>query len=424
VFISSHRFLAFDQLRVPYDVGHVDAPSGFGALQFGKRRILWPLGRTPADPTSIDDAVSERRGEDVVLSLDPNARLLESWSESYGGDSRGGGVKRAAMHAYYRVRPALPRPVQISARRAFSRIQARRAFPRWPVETSLHDLLDRLLTEAASLAGEPVPWIAPWPQGRDWTLVLTHDVERSGGYENIDILAEVETETGFRSSWNLVPERDYEVSDVDVQRLWGDGFEVGVHGLRHDGRDLESAATVAERLPKIREYAERWGAVGFRSPATHRDWDLMPRLGFEYDSSYPDTDPFEPMGGGCCSWWPYFIDDLVELPITLTQDHTAFVILRRGDESLWVEKTEFLRDRGGLAVLITHPDYMLSGERVESYRRFLERYAEDPSAWRALPRDVAAWWRRRAATVVERSAGGWSLRGPAAEEATLLLASR
>ena len=66
----------------------------------------------------------------------------------------------------------------------------------------------------------------------------------------------------------------------------------------------------------------------------------MPLLGFDYDSSSPDTDPFEPQSGGCCSWWPFFNGKLVELPITLVQDHTLFVILRRPDEQLWVEKAE------------------------------------------------------------------------------------
>ena len=51
---------------------------------------------------------------------------------------------------------------------------------------------------------------------------------------------------------------------------------------------------------------------------------MMPRLGFEYDSSYTDTDPYEPQPGGCCSYLPYFNESLVELPITLPQDHTVF----------------------------------------------------------------------------------------------------
>src|SRR5512132_4446881 len=121
----------------------------------------------------------------------------------------------------------------------------------------------------------------------------------------------------------------------------------------------------------MREYAKRWRAVGFRSPATHRVWEWMPLLGFDYDSSYPDTDPYEPQPGGCCSWLPYFNDGLVELPITLPQDYTLFNILRHESAQLWLEKTEFLRERGGMVLLITHPDYMLERRLRDAYRELL-----------------------------------------------------
>ena len=136
-------------------------------------------------------------------------------------------------------------------------------------------------------------------------------------------------------------------------------------------------------------------------------------LGFDYDSSYPDTDPFEPQGGGCCSLLPFFNDGLVELPITLPQDHTLFVILQDESEGRWVEKTELIRERGGMALLNVHPDYVLEPHLVAVYRRYLERYAGDDGVWHALPRDVSAWWRRRAATVPERVNGSWAAAAPA-----------
>ena len=88
----------------------------------------------------------------------------------------------------------------------------------------------------------------------------------------------------------------------------------------------------------------------------------MPLLGFDYDSSYPDTDPYEPQPGGCCSWLPFFNGDLVELPITLPQDHTLFEILGASTSALWLDKARFLRDRGGMALMITHPDYARNDE--------------------------------------------------------------
>jgi hypothetical protein len=148
----------------------------------------------------------------------------------------------------------------------------------------------------------------------------------------------------------------------------------------------------------------------------------MPTLGFDYDSSYPDTDPFEPQHGGCCSLLPFFIDDLVELPITLPQDHTIFVILQDESEQRWIEKTEVVRERGGMALLNVHPDYVLTDERIGAYRRYLERYATDPDVWHAIPRAVSSWWRRRAATEAVRRDGAWTPSGDAAEEATIAFA--
>jgi hypothetical protein len=363
----------------------------------------------------------------VLLPFDPSEAIVAFWSEAYqtASPSRAAGAKRVAMHVYYRLRPLMPRAVQIWMRRRFSHIQARASFPRWPVEPSLHELYDFLFDRLAGIDGGPVPTIAPWPAGRSWALVLTHDVETKLGYESIALMRDREEAAGYRSSWNLVPRRHeaakrYEVSDDVVAGLAARGFEVGVHGLYHDGRDLESREVLLQRLPAIRTYAERWHAAGFRSPATHRSWELMPLLGFDYDSSSPDTDPFEPQSGGCCTWLPFHIGDLVELPITLPQDHTLFVILQR-DERVWMEKADYLRERGGLALLITHPDYMLDAERLGAYERLLERYRDDDTAWRALPREISDWWRRRAASRLEPSDDGWRVVGPAAADAAVRL---
>jgi peptidoglycan/xylan/chitin deacetylase (PgdA/CDA1 family) len=479
VFEASDRFRFFDYFGVPYRIGPGElaeerrgghAPEGLGRVRAltergHARTLYWPtrtvdplslgryvMGSIPVyasvarertvrswldriggrwrPHTSLVDGAGEHVGAvwrdeqgNVLLPFDPGESMHAYWSEAYrevSTQSILAGAKTGALRAYYRVRPALPRGAQISLRRAFSRIQQRTAFPRWPVETALHDLYRFLFGLFAELVGEPVPMLAPWPGGRSWTLVLTHDVETATGYANRHLLAEIEKRHGFRSSWNFVPRR-YDSDPSVLREMAAEGFEVGVHGLFHDGRDLESKAVLQERLPEIRAYAERWGAVGFRSPATHRAWELMPLLGFDYDSSYPDTDPFEPMSGGCCTWLPFFNNGLVELPITLPQDHTLFVILRR-DESVWLEKTAFLAREGGMALLITHPDYMLEGPRLAAYERFLSASAESETVWRALPRDVSAWWRRRAASRIEPGPGGWQVIGPAAGEARVELA--
>jgi hypothetical protein len=368
-------------------------------------------------------AVWEDDRGNVLLPFDPAEAIESFWSESYRNQEAtgfSGSLRRLAMRTYYRVRPLLPRSVQISMRRLFSRVQRRRAFPRWPIEPALHDLYALLFRYVAGIAGEPIPSIAPWPSGYTWALVLTHDVETLVGYRNLNLLQEIELRTGHRSSWNFVPKR-YEVDDAVVRELAEQGFEVGVHGLLHDGRDLESEEMVKRRSPEMRAYAERWRARGFRSPATHRQWDLMPMLGFDYDSSYPDTDPFEPQAGGCCTWLPYFNRTLVELPITLTQDHTLFVILGERSERAWIEKASYLRSRQGMALLITHPDYMLDSASLAAYERFLGTFGDDSGTWRALPRDVSDWWRRRAASTIATGDGAPRVVGPAAGEAEIAM---
>ena len=480
MFESEQPFPFFDYFRVPYTVqpALADAGSAFvrrlriaDASGAPARSLLWPaseagapawpgsrrpgryrlgdctffgrvalgtevpgplcrLGRGwhPAGQILDDDGQPQAalwRDDDgsVFLPFDPGELMLQFWSEGYGQSSRlGRSGRHIVLRGYYLVRPALPRRLQLRLRQAYTRVQGRASFPGWPVEDSLHILYAWLFGLLAELAGQPVPFLDPWPDGRSWALVLTHDVETEAGCRNLDLLRGPERALGYRSSWNFVPLR-YHLSDGMVRALQREGCEIGVHGLRHDGRDLGSARLLAKRLPMMREYADRWRAVGFRSPATQRRWDMMPRLGFEYDSSYTDTDPYEPQPGGCCSYLPYFNESLVELPITLPQDHTMFGILQHPDASLWLRKARLLRERHAMVLALTHPDYAVDNRVADGYRSLLEACHGDSTVWHALPREVAAWWRLRAGSIPRRAGDGWRVDGPASARARIRFAT-
>jgi peptidoglycan/xylan/chitin deacetylase (PgdA/CDA1 family) len=368
------------------------------------------------------------KGDDgsTVLPFDPGEVVRNFWNErylTYARPAMVGHLAEVARRGYYRARPLLPRSLQMSMRRSFSRVQSKARFPRWPVETALHDFYAFLFKLLADVANEPIPYIKVWPREWSWALVLTHDVEAQTGYDKLPELLRVEVEAGYRSSWNFVPQDRYVVDDQIVETLREQGFEVGVHGFNHDGRDLASLATLKRRLPAIREYAERWQATGFRSPGTLRSAEMMPLLGFDYDSSYTDTAPYEPQAGGCCTWLPYMIENLVELPITLTQDHTLFDLLGHRDERLWIEKARFLRRRGGMALVLTHPDYVDVPHLLDAYRQLLAEFADDTTAWKALPQEVSSWWRRRADSRLEEVDGAWTVVGPAKREARVEFSS-
>ncbi|HEY2225154.1 hypothetical protein [Actinomycetospora sp.] len=379
---------------------------------------------TGADGTRCSSVWRHPDGS-VLLPFDPGEVMTTLWSERYltlGRSPLPAALRALAIRGYYLVRPALPRPVQLRLRQAFTKVQGRAEFPRWPVEDGLADLYGWLFARLEEIAGAPVPWLDLWPDGRDWAFVLTHDVETRVGFDGRELLRGPERDLGLRSSWNLVAER-YEVDDDVVRALQDEGCEIGVHGLRHDGKDLGSRRLLRRRLPAMRRAAQRWGARGFRSPATQRRWEWMPTLGFDYDTSTPDTDPYEPQPGGCATTLPFLHGEMVELPITLPQDHTVFAILDEPDGGLWLEKTGHIRDRRGMALVLTHPDYAVDPRVVAAYSTLLATHRDDPTAWHALPGEVATWWHRRAHSELAPAADGWEVVGPAAGRGRVRLGS-
>jgi hypothetical protein len=364
-------------------------------------------------------SVWEEAGGSTFLPFDPNEVIERYWTESY-LHVRDHGWRRAlhsiATRSYYRARPFVPTSVRTRGRRLFSRTQSKQQFPDWPIESSLHDFYRMLFTRLSHLSQQAIPMISLWPGGCSWALILTHDVETAGGYDKIELLCDIETAAGYRSSWNFVPMNHDAAQDGLLEELRSKGFEVGVHGLYHDGRDIAELDT---RLPEIRRHAERWGASGFRSPSTLRSWDEMPRLLFDYDSSYFDTSPYEPQPGGCCTWLPYMNENLVELPITLPQDHTLFEVLEVADAEVWLEKARFLKRQSGMALVLTHPDYCGNERLVTAYQALLDEFADDSTAWKPLPRDASEWWRKRANSELRRRDDGWEIVGPAAEAGTV-----
>jgi hypothetical protein len=466
VFESSHQFEFFDYFRVPYGVSpgmneglpeHIGrlgpkTPNGrsvlwlradrvgrgarLGRYRLGGSPVVGHVIREPPGPM-LDtvgqgwhrtDAITNERGRrvasvwadtegSVFLPFDPGEVMHNLWSERYATIGHAAVTRRLRglmVRAYYLVRPMLPRQLQLRMRRAFARRQATPTFPAWPIEHGLHDLYRWLFATVTTVAGAPVPWLDTWPDGKAWAFVLTHDVETDVGFADIELLRAAERSHACRSSWNLVGER-YIADPATVRGLHEEGCEIGVHGLRHDGRDLASRRLLQERLPAMRRHAARWGAVGFRSPATQRSWDLMPLLGFDYDTSYTDTDPYEPQPGGCCTYLPFFNRELVELPITLPQDHTLFEVLQHDDGRLWIEKTREIRDRGGMVLVLAHPDYARDGRLAAAWLGLLAEFANDDTVWQALPREVADWWRRRASSVLAHDDDGWMVVGPAAD---------
>ena len=302
-----------------------------------------------------------------------------------------------ARRLYYQVKPALPAGLIRRLRRVHRRtVDAGGEFALgWPIEDRyprfLWETVGRLL---ASRGVTEVPFMSFWPEGRRSALVLTHDIETAAGQAFVPVLAALEERLGFRSSFNFVAER-YPLDGGLIRDLSNRGFEVGVHGLKHDGHLFRSREEFERRARKINGHLRGLGAVGFRAPLTHREPEWMQSLNVEYDLSFFDTDPYEPIPGGTMSIWPFQLGRFVELPYTLPQDFTLFQVVRESSPRLWLEKTAFLARFFGMALVNTHPDYLKEEGRLDTYSAFLEEMRYIDGYWAALPRDVARWWRLR-----------------------------
>jgi hypothetical protein len=241
-------------------------------------------------------------------------------------------------------------------------------------------------------------------------LVLSHDVDTDVGVKKVKQLAEVMSGLGLRSSFNFVPER-YAITEKLRQYLVENGFEIGVHGLVHDGKLFSSRQVFEKRAKRINYYLKQWNAVGFHAPSMHRNMKWIHEFHIEYSKSTFDTDPFEPQPDGVRTIFPFWVENggtgrgYVELPYTMPQDHLLFVILQEKDITIWREKLAWIAGKGGMALLNAHPDYMAfhkgpyAGETYPAsrYAAFLEHVRKEYEGlyWQALPREIARFWRER-----------------------------
>lgn len=302
-------------------------------------------------------------------------------------------TSRVINSIYYQFKPFIPRSLQIWLRRLIVNRKRRTNSDIWPILES---------------AAEPSAGWSGWPEQKTFALVLTHDVDTQRGHDKCYQLMDLEERYKFRSSFNFVPER-YKISRLLLKDLIRRGFEVGIHGLKHDGKLYKSKKIFSERAIRINQYLKEWGALGFRSPAMHHNLEWLHALNIDYDASTFDTDPFEPQSDGVRTIFPFWVsgnnsqNGYLELPYTLPQDFTLFIILKEKNIDIWKKKLDWIADKGGMALLNVHPDYMNFSDKRCSFEEYPAKFYEDflehirmkygDQYWHALPREIACFWK-------------------------------
>lgn len=366
------------------DLWDLNTPSLFWQLQPDPPPEVWQVAIESALP---------------ILGLPEKSATVDAYLEQTLGEGQFGADHwrlSSTRRLYYMIKPVLPRLVingikQISARQS-SEQEYRLG---WPIE----DRYARFLWEVARqilihTPSSEISFRLFWPDHKRFAFVLTHDVEGEKGLQFIEQLADLEESLGFRSSFNFVP-RGYNIPPDLRISLHKRGFEIGIHGLRHDGKLFNSKDQFIQRARLINEHLKEFNASGFRAPLMHRQPEWLQALQVEYDLSFFDTDPYEPLPGGTMCIWPFFLGHFVEMPYTLVQDSTLMHVLDQDSPGIWLQKIEFLAQYHGMALLNSHPDYLRADRCLHIYAEFLRTMRERNDYWHALPGEVATWWRAR-----------------------------
>ena len=414
--------------------GTISGPEGF--FEFGPQIVCYGHSNSGVsaqvnDSHLFDASASVRHsGSDIHLPFDPCEVIENLWYERY-ARKLPSEPKRLLDHplirqAYYFGRGALPVSVRRHLQRAYLNDWQQISFPDWPIDFTVDTLHEEILRKCMQAANvEKVPFIWFWPGGAPNCLLMTHDVETAVGRDFSSTLMGIDDSYGFKAAFQVIPEKRYEVTEDYIASIRGRGFEFNVHDLNHDGCLFKEREEFLRRAKKINAYVHKYQARGFRAGAMYRNQDWFDAFEFSYDMSVPNAARLESQRGGCCTVMPYFIGEILELPLTTCQDYSLLHILSDYSLELWKQQLRLLSQRNGLMTFIVHPDYMIERRArrlFESLLDYLRQMVDRDRIWAPLPGDLDRWWRARRNMELVPDGNTWKIEGPQSERARLAYA--
>ena len=412
--------------------GEPSRRSGF--FRFGEDAICFGRcsGGIPAEFTenALWDGLPATRTEagTIGLPFDLTEVVKNLRNERYQFPESGdAALSTVPARMYYWVRPILPVIIRKYLQRVRLNGWSKLQFPRWPVDRSVDNLMRELMLVALKAKGlERIPFVWFWPEGASGCVLMTHDVETKAGRDFCSSLMDLDDKHGIKASFQVIPEERYEVSQAFVDEIWERGFDVAVHDLNHDGLLFRSHNEFVSRARRINDYGKQFRATGFRSAVLYRKQPWYEHLQFEYDMSVPNVAHLDPQRGGCCTVMPFFIGDILEIPVTTTQDYTLFHILNDYSLDLWEQQIDLILKNNGLISFIVHPDYVIHTPERKAYEKllsYLSSLRDERNLWFPVPSEVNRWWRQRAQMRLVERDGHLEIEGPGRERARIAYAS-
>jgi hypothetical protein len=408
-----------------------DIRSDPGYFQFGSDTTCYghtlKAAHQPKLSSSLCDTLPRvlLEGAHLVLPFDPNEVIDNLRLERYPSGQLGK-CEKALKSIYYWLRPLTNRSLRKGVQRLRAVNWEKRRFPRWPVDTTVENICENLMLLSLRASGvESIPFIWFWPDGATGCVSMTHDVETAAGRDFCAQLLDIDDSFGIKASYQIVPEGQYAVTSEFLRRLRDRGMEVCVQDLNHDGRLFDEREEFRRRADLINSYGREYGAMGFRSAVLFRKPEWYSDLDFSFDMSIPNVASLDPQRGGCCTVMPYFIGDILELPLTTIQDYSLFHVLDEHSIDLWRIQINTILAKNGFASFIVHPDYIIEPETQAVYKDLLAMLSglrENEGVWFALPGEVDSWWRARNRMAIVKDNGSWRIVGEGAEHAVLAFA--
>jgi hypothetical protein len=361
----------------------------------------------------------------VRLPFDPTEVIDNLRLERYphGGPS---GYASLLKTIYYWFRPLTTQALRKQVQRFHARNWRKLSFPHWPVDTTVENLCEALILLSLKAKGvERIPFVWFWPQGARGCVLMTHDVETTAGRNSCKELLDLDDSLNVKASFQIVPEERYAVTAEFLDAIRQRGCEIVVQDLNHDGKLFDEKQEFLRRLALIHRYAAEFGARGFRAAVLYRKPEWFGELKFSFDMSMPNVAHLDPQRGGCCTVMPYFIGEVLEVPLTTLQDYMLFHVLGERSIDLWKTQVKMILAKNGLVSFIIHPDYITARDTRSVYEgllRWLADLREQQSLWFTLPSEIDSWWRARSRMSVVKDGEAWRIEGEGAERAVLAFA--
>lgn len=284
-----------------------------------------------------------------------------------------------------------------------------------------------------------------WPDGRKFSLCLTHDVDvvdkrymhcayyfvknrdlyqlkslftknRELPFWNFDKIIDIESRFNVRSSFFFLNETkkasmlrpkkyaltygNYNINDPRIMEiirtLGANGWEIGVHGSYDSFCDKE----LLIREKKVLEGIVGKPILGIRQHCLNLDiprtWQLQEEAGFKYDSSFGYRDRIGPRDGIDVPFYP-LDDGILEIPLTI-MDMPLFASNKDVNQA-WEKCKSIIgavEKRGALLTILWHNNRFNENEypgQIKIYEQIIEE-CQRRGAWIATGEEIFNWWTR------------------------------